>query len=63
MNVNKGLVATIGIAALVLVDVACGQPVPMARPIFSSEELCPCLVPFPAELNLRLGMSTQVKYP
>ena len=39
------------------------QPVPLARPIFSFEELCPCLVPFPSELNFRLRMSTQVKYP
>ena len=35
----------------------------MARPIFSFEELCTCMVPFPAELNLRLRMSTQVKFP
>jgi hypothetical protein len=35
----------------------------MTRPIFSFEEICPCLTPFPAELNLRLRMSTQVKYP
>ena len=39
------------------------QPVPLARPILSFEGLCPCLVPFPAEPNLRLWMSTQVKYP
>lgn len=39
------------------------QPVPLARPIFSFEERCSCLVLFPAEPNLRLRMSTQVNYP
>ncbi len=51
--------------SLHLVDDRVGshQPVPLARPIFSFEELCPCLVTFPAEPNLRLWMSTQVMNP